>query len=200
MPIAPRARGRRGAGLLPFGRGRLSAAAGGAGAARVHGRDRRRTGRQEDHRQRPAAPGGRRCAKTRFGSVARAIMTTDLVPKDCIRRSQAAPRHGAHRGHDQRLRHDPAAHGHHAGLRAHRRRYSGCPLRRMLRRAVERSYNRLSVDGDTSTNDTLAAAGQLRVRRAARPEGNGRGWRKPSRAFSEESRAASRAMAKARAS
>jgi len=28
-------------------------------------------------------------------------------------------------------------------------------LRRMLRRAVERSYHRLSVDGDTSTNDTL---------------------------------------------
>jgi glutamate N-acetyltransferase/amino-acid N-acetyltransferase len=28
-------------------------------------------------------------------------------------------------------------------------------LRRMLRRGVERSYNRLSVDGDTSTNDTL---------------------------------------------
>jgi glutamate N-acetyltransferase/amino-acid N-acetyltransferase len=28
-------------------------------------------------------------------------------------------------------------------------------LRRMLRRAVETSYNRLSVDGDTSTNDTL---------------------------------------------
>ncbi len=29
------------------------------------------------------------------------------------------------------------------------------PLRAMLRRGVERSYNRLSVDGDTSTNDTL---------------------------------------------
>jgi glutamate N-acetyltransferase / amino-acid N-acetyltransferase len=28
-------------------------------------------------------------------------------------------------------------------------------LRRMLRRGAERSYNRLSVDGDTSTNDTL---------------------------------------------
>ncbi len=28
-------------------------------------------------------------------------------------------------------------------------------LRAMLKRAVERSYNRLSVDGDTSTNDTL---------------------------------------------
>jgi glutamate N-acetyltransferase/amino-acid N-acetyltransferase len=30
------------------------------------------------------------------------------------------------------------------------------PLRAMLKRSVERSYNRLSVDGDTSTNDTLA--------------------------------------------
>lgn len=29
-------------------------------------------------------------------------------------------------------------------------------LRAMLKRGVERSYNRLSVDGDTSTNDTLA--------------------------------------------
>jgi glutamate N-acetyltransferase/amino-acid N-acetyltransferase len=29
------------------------------------------------------------------------------------------------------------------------------PLRAMLKRTVERSYNRLSVDGDTSTNDTL---------------------------------------------
>jgi len=28
-------------------------------------------------------------------------------------------------------------------------------LRNMLKRGVERSYNRLSVDGDTSTNDTL---------------------------------------------
>jgi glutamate N-acetyltransferase / amino-acid N-acetyltransferase len=30
------------------------------------------------------------------------------------------------------------------------------PLRTMLKRGVARSYNRLSVDGDTSTNDTLA--------------------------------------------
>ncbi|HJT88905.1 MAG TPA: bifunctional ornithine acetyltransferase/N-acetylglutamate synthase, partial [Bryobacteraceae bacterium] len=30
------------------------------------------------------------------------------------------------------------------------------PLRAILRRSVERSYNRISVDGDTSTNDTLA--------------------------------------------
>ena len=31
----------------------------------------------------------------------------------------------------------------------------GAALRSMLHRGVERSYNRLSVDGDTSTNDTL---------------------------------------------
>ena len=31
----------------------------------------------------------------------------------------------------------------------------GAPLRAMLKRCAERSYNRLSVDGDTSTNDTL---------------------------------------------
>jgi len=28
-------------------------------------------------------------------------------------------------------------------------------LRAILKRGVERSYNRISVDGDTSTNDTL---------------------------------------------
>jgi glutamate N-acetyltransferase/amino-acid N-acetyltransferase len=30
------------------------------------------------------------------------------------------------------------------------------PLRRILKRVVEASYNRLTIDGDTSTNDTLA--------------------------------------------
>ena len=29
-------------------------------------------------------------------------------------------------------------------------------LRSALKRAIERSYNRISVDGDTSTNDTVA--------------------------------------------
>jgi len=34
-------------------------------------------------------------------------------------------------------------------------RISPAPLRAILKRGVERSYNRVSVDGDTSTNDTL---------------------------------------------
>ena len=45
----------------------------------------------------------------RFDDVARAIMTTDLVPKTAFARSAAAARRGARGGHDQGLGHDPAA-------------------------------------------------------------------------------------------
>ncbi len=95
-------------------------------------------------------------AENRFSDVARAIMTTDLVPKEAASGSEAAPRHGAHRRHDQGLRHDSTAHGHHPGICTHRREHSrprNCD--RILTRAIERSYNRISVDGDTSTNDTM---------------------------------------------
>lgn len=94
-------------------------------------------------------------SEDRFSQVAQAIMTTDLVSKEA---------------HDS------------VKLRRGRVRISGMTkgsgmihplmattlgfvmtdaaipvanLRVMLRRAVERSYNRISVDGDTSTNDTL---------------------------------------------
>ena len=90
-----------------------------------------------------------------FGSVARAMMTTDLVPKEAsttvkLRRGAVRiagmtkgsgmiqPRMATTLGFLFTDAHIPAA-----------------PLRAMLRRAAERSYNRLSVDGDTSTNDTL---------------------------------------------
>jgi glutamate N-acetyltransferase/amino-acid N-acetyltransferase len=94
-------------------------------------------------------------AEDRFSSVSRAITTTDTAPKE------------AHQG---------------LKLRRGRVRISGMTkgagmiqplmattlgfvmtdaavpaanLRVMLRRAAERTYNRISVDGDTSTNDTL---------------------------------------------
>ena len=90
-----------------------------------------------------------------FGSVARAMMTTDLVAKESfaevkLRRGTVRiagmtkgsgmiqPRLATTLGFVLTDANIPAA-----------------MLRRMLRRAVERSYNRLSVDGDTSTNDTL---------------------------------------------
>ena len=71
-----------------------------------------------------------------FGGVARAIMTTDLVPKEAF--GEVKLRMATTLGFVLIDAQIPAA-----------------MLRRMLRRAVERSYNRLSVDGDTSTNDTL---------------------------------------------
>src|SRR5450755_401895 len=90
-----------------------------------------------------------------FAGVARAILTTDLVPKEAfgevkLRRGTVRiagmtkgsgmiqPRMATTLGFVMTDANIPAA-----------------MLRRMLRRAVERSYNRLSVDGDTSTNDTL---------------------------------------------
>ncbi len=92
---------------------------------------------------------------TRFDDVASAIMTTDLVPKTAF--AEVKLRRGSVRvagltkgsgmihplmattlGFVLTDAHIPAA-----------------PLRAILRRSAERSYNRLSVDGDTSTNDTL---------------------------------------------
>ena len=91
----------------------------------------------------------------RFDDVAQAIMTTDLVPKTAF--AAVKLRRGT---------------VHIAGMT----KGSGMiqplmattlgyvltdtiipigPLRAMLKRGVERSYNRISVDGDTSTNDTL---------------------------------------------
>jgi glutamate N-acetyltransferase/amino-acid N-acetyltransferase len=90
-----------------------------------------------------------------FDQAARAILTTDLVPKTAF--AEVKLRRGTVRiagmtkgsgmiqplmattlGYVMTDAHIPVA-----------------PLRAMLKRAVERSYNRISVDGDTSTNDTL---------------------------------------------
>ena len=63
----------------------------------------------------------------------------------------------------QGLGHDRARHGDHAGLRRHRRRSFRPPvLQALLARGADRSFNCITVDGDTSTSDTLllAATGQ----------------------------------------
>ncbi len=93
--------------------------------------------------------------ENRFGDVARAIMTTDLVPKEAfaevkLRRGTVRiagmtkgsgmiqPRMATTLGFVMTDANIPAA-----------------KLRPILTRAIERSYNRMSVDGDTSTNDTM---------------------------------------------
>jgi len=91
----------------------------------------------------------------RFDDVARAIMTTDLVPKTAfagvnLRRGMvriAGMTKGAGMIHPQMATT--------LGFVVTDADISPAPLRAILKRGVERSYNRLSVDGDTSTNDTL---------------------------------------------
>jgi glutamate N-acetyltransferase/amino-acid N-acetyltransferase len=91
----------------------------------------------------------------RFDDAARAIMTTDLVAKTAF--GEVKLRRGVVRiagmtkgsGMIQPLMATTL------GFVMTDADIPGAPLRAMLRRSVERSYNRLSVDGDTSTNDTL---------------------------------------------
>lgn len=92
----------------------------------------------------------------RFDDVSRAIMTTDLVPKTAS--TEMRLRRGAIRiagmtkgsGMIQPLMATTL------GFVLTDAVIAAPRLEAMLRRCVERSYNRLSVDGDTSTNDTLA--------------------------------------------
>ena len=97
-------------------------------------------------------------AEARFGEVARAIMTTDTVPKEAW--GEVKLRRGT-------IRIAGMTKG--SGMIQPRMATTlgfvltdaGIPpalLRRMVRRGAERSYNRVSVDGDTSTNDTLILA------------------------------------------
>jgi glutamate N-acetyltransferase/amino-acid N-acetyltransferase len=91
----------------------------------------------------------------RFDDAARAIMTTDLVPKTAF--AETSLRRGVVRA---------AGMTKGSGMIQPRMATTlgfvmtdasipPAQLRAMLKRCVERSYNRISVDGDTSTNDTL---------------------------------------------
>ena len=90
-----------------------------------------------------------------FDGVARAIMTTDLVPKTAF--AEARLRRGTVRvagmtkgsGMIQPMMATTL------GFVMTDALLPPAQLRAILKRGVERSYNRISVDGDTSTNDTL---------------------------------------------
>jgi glutamate N-acetyltransferase/amino-acid N-acetyltransferase len=94
-------------------------------------------------------------AADKFGDAARAIMTTDLVPKSAF--AETKLRRGV-----VRVAGMTKGSGMIQPLMATTLGFvmtdANIPLpqlRAMLHRGVERSYNRISVDGDTSTNDTL---------------------------------------------
>jgi glutamate N-acetyltransferase/amino-acid N-acetyltransferase len=96
-----------------------------------------------------------RLAANRFDDAARAIMTTDLVPKTAFAETKlrrgtiqvAGMTKGS--GMIQPLMATTL------GFVLTDANIPVAQLRAMLKRGVERSYNRISVDGDTSTNDTL---------------------------------------------
>ena len=91
----------------------------------------------------------------RIEAAARAIMTTDLVPKTAF--AEAGLRRGVVRvagmTKGSGMIHPQMATT--LGFVMTDAVLSAAELRAMLKRTVERSFNRLSVDGDTSTNDTL---------------------------------------------
>ncbi|MGH8458712.1 MAG: bifunctional glutamate N-acetyltransferase/amino-acid acetyltransferase ArgJ [Nevskiales bacterium] len=115
----------------------------------------------------PRLLGGRRASRTALRRFARAIMTTDTRPKLASVRFSYGGGNGVLTGvakgagmiHPQLatmlvyLFTDVVA--------------SPAELRRCLRPAVARTFNRISVDGDTSTNDTvlLLASGSVLSRR-----------------------------------
>ncbi|HWQ56401.1 MAG TPA: bifunctional glutamate N-acetyltransferase/amino-acid acetyltransferase ArgJ [Bryobacteraceae bacterium] len=94
-------------------------------------------------------------ADDRFGDVARAIMTTDTVPKESFR--EVRLRRGVVRiagmtkgsGMIQPLMATTL------GFILTDATVPPAILKGVLKRVVDRSYNRITVDGDTSTNDTL---------------------------------------------
>jgi glutamate N-acetyltransferase/amino-acid N-acetyltransferase len=88
--------------------------------------------------------------RRRAAPTPRAIMTTDTRPKHCAVRFRA-PAGMVTVGGIIGVGDDPSRHGH-AAHRAHHRRDGrtgdAAPL---LRRVADRSFNAISIDGDTST-------------------------------------------------
>ena len=94
-------------------------------------------------------------AENRFSEVARAIMTTDLVAKEAF--AEVKLRRGTVRIAGM-TKGSGMIHPRMATTLGFVLTDANVPvakLRGILTRAAERSYNRISVDGDTSTNDTV---------------------------------------------
>jgi glutamate N-acetyltransferase/amino-acid N-acetyltransferase len=94
-------------------------------------------------------------SESSFDDVSRAIMTTDLVPK--VAYAEVALRRGIVRiaGMTKGSGMIQPRMATTLGFVLTDARVSPAVLRGILARANERSYSRLSVDGDTSTNDTM---------------------------------------------
>ena len=92
-------------------------------------------------------------------------MTTDTLPKAASRQMQIGGQTVTRHWHQQGRRHDPPEHGDHAGLSGHRReRRPRCCCRPLVTEAADASFNRITIDGDTSTNDSFVLIATHRPR------------------------------------
>jgi glutamate N-acetyltransferase/amino-acid N-acetyltransferase len=88
-------------------------------------------------------------------AFANAIMTTDTRPKIASARFRVGLERSHRSGNRQGRGHDPSADGDDAGVLVHRRGSLREELQATLREACDNSLNCISIDGDTSTNDTV---------------------------------------------
>ncbi len=109
-------------------------------------------------------------------AVERAIMTTDTVPKLCVLRSERAGRtvHLAGVAKGAGMIHPRMATM--ISLITADLAVSPRMLSHGLRAAVEASFNRITVDGDTSTNDTVVALASGVSGIGVRPGDQSRSW------------------------
>jgi len=95
------------------------------------------------------------CREDNWANAAEAIMTTDTVPKACSRRLELGGKQvsvtGMAKGAGM-IHPDMATM---LGFVATDAAVSRAALQQMLSQAAARSFNRISVDGDTSTNDSF---------------------------------------------
>ena len=153
------------------------------GAAVFHRRD-HGDAAERSHRGRPAGGARRRAAPTTGATAAEAIMTTDTVPKAASR--QAADRRhgpsavtGISKGAGM-IRPNMATM---LGFVATDAAIAPALVQQLVREAADESFNRITIDGDTSTNDSFvliatqragnAPITQPRQRRRPRPARRG---------------------------
>ena len=119
------------------------------------------------------AEAGRRISRHAGADAARAIMTTDTKPKEVAVEFPVGDATCVVGGMAKGAGHDRPEPGDHAGLLHDRRRgRRRALLRRALVDAVGESLNRITVDGDTSTNDcAIVLASGARPARAIDREG-----------------------------
>jgi hypothetical protein len=118
-----------------------------AAAVRRSRRDRGAWSRNSPNRTRPRGRG--RAMMTTDTKIKLATTTVELPGPD------GAPVTGHRQRHRQGRRHDPPPHGHDAERHPDRRQRRAGTLHGLLSPIVQRTWNQLSVDGDTSTNDTV---------------------------------------------